>query len=324
MRSTIVALVFLPCLVFGQAVSDVVMTIDLENVVYYYNEGTDASKLLTSSTATPLPSTFVYALKTYVILGDITALNGAPTKGSLVARGTALNISTASAAVPQRPIADISRNQMLDFLMEILDSDGNQVGTLAGLGFGAGAAPAGTPAAAAAGNFAIVGGSGAYSGVRGQGATVSASNLRIASAVEDPAYRRMNGGGKWRIGIMLNAVATPEIVEAYHGDFTAVTQSRPAQPGETVILAVRGVGPTRPVLEPGRSFQQDPLSKVASRIDATVNGQPVVVSNRVGWPGTQDLYRIDVTLPAGLQAGSATVVISAAWMPGAGFALPVK
>ncbi len=324
MKTKIAALLFLPSLLLAQAVSDAMLTLDLENVVWYYNEGTDPSKLLTSSAVTPLPSTFVYAEKTYLLLGDVTALNGSPAKGTFVARGMALNFSTALSPQPQRPIADIGRNQIFDFLIEFLDPSGAQVGTLAGLGFGAGGAPPGTPPGSAAGNFVVVGGSGAYSGVRGQGATVSASNLRIASAVEDPAYRRINGGGKWRIGVTLNALTQPEITAVYHADFTPVAPASPAQAGETIILAVKGAGPTRPVLEPGKVFPNEPFAQMTSPVDAIANGSPAVVLNRVGWPGTRDVYRIDVALPGGLAPGAATFGLSVAWIPAAEIQLPIK
>lgn len=324
MRLALTAFLFLPALVFGQAASDVMMMIDLENVVWYYNEGTDTSKLLTSSAITAVPSTMVWAMKTYLLFGDVAALNGRPAKGAFIARGTALNVSTALAPLPQRPIADINRNQIFDFMIEVQDSAGIQVGTLAGLGFGGGGAPPGTPPGSAAGNFVIVGGSGAYSGARGQGATVSAANLRTASAVEDPAYRRVNGGGKWRIGVTLNGVARPEVVGAFHADFSPVTSARPAQSGETLILAVKGAGPTKPVLEPDKVFAQEPLAQVTSCVEATVNGSPAEVSSRVGWPGARDVYRIDVTLPGGISPGTAMLVMSVAWVPGAEFSLPVR
>jgi uncharacterized protein (TIGR03437 family) len=315
----------LPILVLGQSVSDVMLTIDLDNVVWYGNEATDPAKLMTSPGVTALPANFVYPFKSYLLFGDVVAVNGNPAQGAFIARGTWLALSTAAAPLPQRPIADINRNQIFDFLIEILATDGRQAGTLAGLGFGAGSAPPGTPPGSAAGNFAITGGSGAYAGVRGHGATVSTSNLRTASAVEDPAYRRVNGGGKWRIGVTLNAVVRPEIAGAYHGsDFSPVSADRPARAGETLVLAVRGMGPTRPVLEPGRTFSENALAAIASPCTATVNGLPAEVLNGVGWPGTADLYRVDVVLPGGTTPGTAGISLSTAWIPGVEFRLPVR
>jgi len=51
------------------------------------------------------------------------------------------------------------------------------------------------------------------------------SSLRTRSAVEDPAYRRVNGGGKWRMGVTLNSVHPPEVLPHSIGKrfFTSVT-----------------------------------------------------------------------------------------------------
>jgi len=309
----------------GQTVQDAVLMIDLENVVWYGNEATDPAKLMTSAAVTPLPTTFVYPFKTYLLFGDVAAVNGKPARGTFIARGAWLALSTADSPVPQRPIADVGRNQIFDFLVEFLTPEKVQVGTLAALGFGAGGAPPGTPPGSGAGNFVVTGGSGVYAGARGQGATVSAANLRITSAIEDPAYRRINGGGKWRIGVTLYSVPRPELVAVYHGsDFTPVSTASPAASGETLILAIKGLGPTRPVLEIGKAFPDGPFAQVASPVEITFNEKPGVVLNSIGWPGSAEYYRVDVTVPGGLDPGAASLRVSSAWIPGAEYKVPVK
>jgi hypothetical protein len=59
-------------------------------------------------------------------------------------------------------------------------------------------------------------------------------------------------------------------------------------------------------------------------VEATVNGSPASVVNRIGWPGTRDMYRIDIAMPGGLAAGAATLSLSVAWMPVAEYRLAVK
>jgi hypothetical protein len=314
----------LPALTFGQTASDVIFTIDLDNVVAYYDDGSGPAKTASSTSIVNLPTDFVFAFRPYFWLGDVVAVNGKPAKGTLFMPGVAVNASSAPAPVPKRPITDASRNQVFQFQIEILGADGAEVGTLAVLGLGSGPPPPGSPRTVAAGNFSIVGGSGAFAGAGGDGATVSSSNLRNASVMEDPAYRRVNGGGKWRIAFRLIRVPQPEIVAAYHADFTRISEASPARSGETLILAVRGMGPTRPARNPGETFAGDPLQLVAAPVDVAANDQAAAVVNQVGWPETQDIYRVDVILPAGLRPGSVNLVLSVAWMPSAEFRIQVK
>ena len=154
---------------------------------------------------------------------------------------------------------------------------------------------------------------------------MSAANLRTTSAIEDPAYRRINGGGKWRVGVTLNSVTRPEVTAAYHGsDFSPVSAERPAQSGETLILAAKGMGATKPVLEPGKVFPGDTFADIVAPVEVSINGQPVEVAVKIGWPTTAEFYRIDVVLPPGLPAGAASLIVSSAWIPGLEAKIPVK
>ncbi len=100
----------------------------------------------------------------------------------------------------------------------------------------------------------------------------------------------------------------------------------PARAGETLVLAVKGLGPTNPVVEPGKTFAFDEqkLAVVTAPVTVTINGLPAAVSNQVGWPGTSDTYRVDATLPSGIAAGAASVSVTAAWIPGPEVKIPVK
>jgi uncharacterized protein (TIGR03437 family) len=141
---------------------------------------------------------------------------------------------------------------------------------------------------------------------------------------EDPANRRVNGGGQWRIALLLSGLARPEIIAAYHMDFARVSQSSPARAGETIILAARGMGPTRPALDPGQVFPFEAIPTLAARVEVTVNGIAADSPNRLGWPGTSDMYRVDVTLPGGLVPGNASIVMNRAFIPGIPFEIPVR
>ena len=63
---------------------------------------------------------------------------------------------------------------------------------------------------------------------------------------------------------------------------------------------------------------------VNSPVEVTVNGKEAEVINRVGWPGTYDLYRVDFRVPSGLPAGTATIQLTAAWIPAPEVKIPVQ
>src|SRR5262245_55100054 len=149
---------------WGQAPPPTILEIDLENRVQYIGDIYDVSKLATdSNVTTPVPSkNFVPIL----IIADIVALNGQPAKGTSVFHIRQINLRTAPNA--GEAIADVVRNNVVDIRFEVLRSDGTAVGTIMASGMGSGAPPPGAPSGVRIGNVAIVGGTGAFLGVRGQ------------------------------------------------------------------------------------------------------------------------------------------------------------
>ena len=130
-------------------------------------------------------------------LADIVAVNGKPAKGTWTVRGTLLFRSTATS--PGNAVADSGAAFFFDWVFDVRQVDGTQVGTIMASGWGGAAKPPGAPASFLQANMAVTGGTGAFLGVRGQGA--QGGNFidgRIASMTEDPAYRRINGGGSRR------------------------------------------------------------------------------------------------------------------------------
>ena len=67
-----------------------------------------------------------------------------------------------------------------------------------------------------------------------------------------------------------------------------------------------------------------PLDEVNSPVEVTVNGEAAAVTNKVGWPGTKDTYRVDFQVPPGTAAGMARVQMTAAWIPADEVAIPVQ
>jgi uncharacterized protein (TIGR03437 family) len=148
---------------------------------------------------------------------------------------------------------------------------------------------------------------------------------------EDPAKRRVNGGGTSRRIVTLYPMSAPQIIVTPNGpavthstDFSLVTASRPAAAGEILSLFVSGLGPTRPGVDPGTAFPQSPAAAVNSPIAVTVNGKAADLIGAVGYPGSVDGYQVNFRVPPDAQKGTATVQISAAWIEGPPATFPVQ
>jgi hypothetical protein len=231
-------------------------------------------------------------------------------------------------------IADIAANSYRDETYYILQNDGiTPIGTIIvnGLNGSVSPRPPGPPVGGQ--NYAIVGGTGAYLGARGQKGNGSgnAIGVRSASITEDPANRRQNGGGKGSFNFYVIPMFRPEVVITPSGpavthsnDFALVSSAKPAAAGEILSLFATGLGPTRTSLAPGQPFPASPLAVVNSPVVVTVNGKVAEVLTAVGYPGAVDGYQVNFRVPLDLSPGAATIQISAAWIPGAPVSIPVK
>lgn len=240
------------------------------------------------------------------MVADIVAVNGQPAKGTLAAQ--AWGIGLTPAPNPGRSIADTRRLSLRYQTFEILKSDGTPVGTIIGFGPNGGAAPPGAPSAQAAGNLAIVGGTGAFLGARGQfGAARFPPSIpgRAASFAEDPANRRKNGGGSRRFILHVIPMLQPQ-VETGGG--------RGARAGEILTIFCTGLGPTRPGVDPGKQFPATPPAVVNSPVEVTVNGKPAEVLAAIGLAGAVDRYEVKFRVPPETVKGVATMQVSAAWV----------
>jgi uncharacterized protein (TIGR03437 family) len=186
-------------------------------------------------------------------------------------------------------------------------------------------------------NFAIVGGTGAFLGVRGQtsnamqGLGSAAVDPRGASITEDPANRRKNGGGHVVFTLYVIPMSRPKIAMTPNGptithssDSSLISTTEPAVAGEVLSLFATGLGPTRPGLRPGQPFASDPPAVVNSPLDVTVNGKSAEVVAAVGYPGSLDGYQVDFRLPPDTAKGTASIQMSAAWIPGTAVSIPVQ
>ncbi len=221
---------------------------------------------------------------------------------------------------------------MAEWHCEILQEDGTPVGSIAGVGLNGGGAPPGAPSGSTGGTFVVTGGTGAFLGVRGQGAFGSGTAIDTRrSAVEDPVNRRLHGGAALPLILYLIPFSRSEIVTTSSGpavvhasDFTLVTTAKPAKSGEILTLFASGLGPTRPGVDPGQPFTADPVQVVNSPLDVIVNGKPAEVLYAGGYPGVVDGYQVNFRVPEGTTAGMAAVQLTSAWITGPGVKIAVQ
>ena len=310
-----------------------VLRIDVANNVLYDEDASDVSKFATNPNVTA-DSHSSKNFNRAVGVADIVAVNGQPVTGTHIR--SAVNVGLRPAPVPGQAIADTVRVGLAVFTFEILKSDGTPIGTIVTNGFAGGSAPPGAPLTATAGsNFVITGGTGAFLGARGQ--MEMAANppgvvaQRGASITEDPANRRLNGGGTQRYIFHLIPMESPEIAMlpagpaiTHSGDFSLVTASKPATAGEILSIFVRGLGPVNPGVDPGQPFPSNPLAIVNSPVEVTVNGKDAEVLSAVGLPGAVDGYQVNFRVPSDTAKGSASIQLIAAWISGTTVGIAVQ
>jgi hypothetical protein len=312
-----------------------VLTVEMENVVQYQENFANLPKNGTSpNMEAPITSPATFFPITFI--ADIVAVNGKKSKGTTVARGFWVGLTPNPSASPApnptgvQAIADVTRFLTLDTVLEIQQADGSSVGTLVLAGVAGGPAGAGAPQSGLMGNFVVTGGSGAFLGARGQGAT-SIQTGRATSTFENPINRRTFPGGIWKLVVQLIPLSTPQVASAASGpaifhstDYSLVTASSPARTGEILTLVASGLGPTRPGVEPGQPFTNSPLQTVSSPVDVLVNGEAGEVLYSGGYPNTVDNYQVNFRVPGDIAPGLASVQIRAAWVAGAEVKIPVK
>ncbi len=315
------------------AAQGTVFTVDVENVVNYIEDPVTVDLSKVGGTVPGVTPGTGFQWHKSVRVGDITTVNGQPVKGTMFFnwRGASIRPNAVGPGPVYSAIGDITRDVLLESYFEILGLDGSQIGTIVGLGMGGGTSPPGAPLAAAGTNVVIVGGSGAFLGVRGYMGVAPSSSARSASMTEDAANRRINGGGKMRFVLHLIPMSRPEVVAtpngpavAHSSDFTLVSSAKPAAAGELLSVFATGLGPVRPGVDPGQPFPSRPLAAVSSPVQVLVNGKPAEVLAADGFPGAVDGYQVNFRLPPETARGTATLQLSAAWIAGPEFKIPVQ
>ena len=299
------------------------LQVDFENVLFYNYDTYDYTKFATNPSQTPDLPMRTFAM--HIAVGDVVAVNGEAVKGTFLLRSDPMIVLRPN-PTPGQAVADVTRGMLDDFYLEFVRPDGTSFGSIVGVGTWGGAPAPGAPLAAKYSNYAITGGTGVFLGVRGQAAHVTAGfpgPRTEASIAEDPANRRINGGGSGRMILQLVPMSSPEVVQTAAGpavvhasDFTPVSTDKPAKSGEMLTLFATGLGPTKPGVDPGQPFTATPLQVVNAPVEVIVNGTPAEVLYAGGYPGTTNAYQVNFRLPAGLQPGTATLQVSTAWITG--------
>lgn len=103
----------------------------------------------------------------------------------------------------------------------------------------------------------------------------------------------------------------------FHADVSPRYRHEAGQGRRGFDRASYDLGPTVPRVDPGEAFPTDAPRQVNSPVGVTVNGQSAEVINKIGWPGLVDTYRVDFRVPDGTHAGTASIQLTAAWIPAA-------
>src|SRR5437867_329371 len=141
--------------VLAQNAPPVILEVQAENVVLYVSDVSDASRFATDPNVTTAgPRTF----GTSLLIADIVAVNGKPSKGTAMINQRTINLRNTS--TPGQAISDIVRNAISDYALEILQPNGIAIGNIYANGFSNGPAAPGAPLGVTGSNNAVVGGTG--------------------------------------------------------------------------------------------------------------------------------------------------------------------
>lgn len=97
----------------------------------------------------------------------------------------------------------------------------------------------------------------------------------------------------------------------HNADFSLVSSSNPAKPGEYVIMYVVGMGATDPIVPSGAAAPGvEPLARVTVKPTVTVDGQQVNIAFAGLTPGLVGLYQVTFQVPTNARSGDLDVVLT--------------
>jgi len=86
-------------------------------------------------------------------------------------------------------------------------------------------------------------------------------------------------------------------------DYSTVTTQNPAQPGETIVVYVTGLGTVSPTIGDGAAAP-NAADNTTSTISADIDGTAATVGYAGLTPQSVALYQLNLTVPTGLTAGN--------------------
>jgi uncharacterized protein (TIGR03437 family) len=95
-----------------------------------------------------------------------------------------------------------------------------------------------------------------------------------------------------------------------HSDYSLVTSSSPAQPGETLIVYLTGLGGVNPAVADGAAAPSGSLISTTNTITASIGGQAATVSFAGLTPGSVALDQVNVVVPTAATTGDNLLAIS--------------
>lgn len=98
-------------------------------------------------------------------------------------------------------------------------------------------------------------------------------------------------------------------VIAQHTDFSLVTSTSPAHPGEALIMYLVGMGATSSMVPSGTAAPSNPTASVTLQPTVQVDGQSADILFAGLTPGGVGLYQIDFVVPPAAKAGNLNVIV---------------
>ena len=103
-----------------------------------------------------------------------------------------------------------------------------------------------------------------------------------------------------------------------------LTTSHPASRGSTIVLYANGLGPVNNQPASGDPAGANPLPRTTNTATVTIGGQTAQVSYGGLVPTLPGLYQLDVTVPAGISAGTQTITVAIGGATSPSLTLPVQ
>lgn len=100
------------------------------------------------------------------------------------------------------------------------------------------------------------------------------------------------------------------IIAQHSADFSLVSSSNPAKPGEYLVMYLVGMGPTNPSVPSGAATPSSPFSPVVNQPTVTVGSQPSTVAFAGLTPAFVGLYQINFQVPTGATSGELEVDVT--------------